>query len=900
MTTARRLAVVALLVGLPAVTPAQVKYPPRPDRVQLDLRYRIPSERAARVKEFRELEAGLARLGFERTRVPDDETDFIDPLAERFSGTIPSKNVLAVLDDPRIKSIQFRPTEFKLPDDPAARVGVRVGIPSGFPPVEQRLLHGQVVAHLGRLGFRQADGYDHAGYTLLRGDFPVGNLSRLLKDVRQEPAGWFASDTPASELPVPLRTVLPVRWVEVLTTGELTPFAPPALPANRAAFAPAVRTVLADAAAAARPLRVEVVYDRPRESAELEALRSRLLSAYVRSVVNPATMATEPVPATLEGAAGNVLTIDFPAAADVERFAVEPGVVFVRLPRPAVTTVGSADGPSPTAAQVLGATRLDQLHAKGYRGQGVRVVVIAPEFIGLVDGKLAAGDKEPVPVIDLTAEFSRDFSPAPANQRLVGGTAAARAVRLAAPDAKLVLVRVDPAAYFQVLAVARLVRGDVNYSEAMQSRLAELSARTADLKRRNLEAIEEFRLADADTSGTDRARGRLLRARTALDQVQAQEQQDAVAIARALALQTASKSLAGADVVVNTLVWEGGFPNDGLSELSRVLDAEFAGEAAVAPRTRSATRPKPPRRPLWVQAASPSAGSVWAGPSLDLDENAALEFADPGKPRPAGEWTRELNFLGLRAADGTLNRDLPAGAVVRLTAQWRETHDATAYGSEESIFPLTIRVFRQLDPEGKVRASDELREVARTVGGPYRLLAAPGYGVYEQVIEVPIAEAGRYAVRIDGREVYDVRLPALRRRIEITPRVAAEWAGATPPAGRPVWVSYADRNVGVGVPGDAKSAITVAASERPFGDVPAGLTGAGPGLPLLTKPDLVANGSFGGGPAGSGVAAGFVGGLLAALVESGAPPERVMAATSLRPGGPAVVSEGWLKVLPKR
>ena len=41
---------------------------------------------------------------------------------------------------------------------------------------------------------------------------------------------------------------------------------------------------------------------------------------------------------------------------------------------------------------------------------------------------------------------------------------------------------------------------------------------------------------------------------------------------------------------------------------------------------------------------------------------------------------------------------------MRLTVQWRETHDPTAYGGQDAIFPLTLRVFRQLDPEGKVRA----------------------------------------------------------------------------------------------------------------------------------------------------------------------------------------------------
>ena len=65
----------------------------------------------------------------------------------------------------------------------------------------------------------------------------------------------------------------------------------------------------------------------------------------------------------------------------------------------------------------------------------------------------------------------------------------------------------------------------------------------------------------------------------------------------------ALKTLNGAHVVVNTLVWETGYRLDGLSEVSRVIDQTFAGEVEPAPLTRSATRPRFAPRPVWVQAA---------------------------------------------------------------------------------------------------------------------------------------------------------------------------------------------------------------------------------------------------------------------------------------------------------
>ncbi|MBX9584160.1 MAG: hypothetical protein K2X87_28000, partial [Gemmataceae bacterium] len=481
------------------------------------------------------------------------------------------------------------------------------------------------------------------------------------------------------------------------------------------------------------------------------------------------------------------------------------------------------------------------------------------------------------------------------------GTAVARAARLAAPDAQLVLVRVAPDAFSQAYAVARFVTGDASYTEAMQSRLADLSARGEELQRRITAAVVERTRALEDASDEPKAVERRIQAQRALDALAAEEREQDERVRRALALQNSTRALAGADVVVNTLVWEPGFAHDGLSELSQLLDTSFASDAVSGPRTRSATRPPATPRPVWVQATSPLVGSVWTGSFLDANTDRAMEFAPPAAPLPADEWARDLNFLGTRAADGTVSRTLPAGARVRLVVQWRETHDPFGYGGAESIFPLTLRAFRQLDPEGKARASDELTELARSVGGPYRLWADPSYGVYEQILEFTVPEDGRYAVRVDGHEVYDPRLPALRRRIEIVPRLTAEFDGAGAEKGRPVWVSYSTKNAGVGIPGDSKAAIDVSASDKPFGDVPAGLTGAGPGVVLLAKPDLVANGLIAGEAAGgSGVAAGFAGGVLAGLIGSGAPPGDVIRATGLRTGGPAVIPEGWLRVVPPK
>ena len=73
------------------------------------------------------------------------------------------------------------------------------------------------------------------------------------------------------------------------------------------------------------------------------------------------------------------------------------------------------------------------------------------------------------------------------------------------------------------------------------------------------------------------------------------------------------------------------------------------------------------------------------------------------------------------------------------------------------------------------RATDELEEVARSVGNGYRLERSATAGIYEQVLEFTVPADGRYALRVEGGLAYDPVLPALQRNFEIAPQVFVEF-----------------------------------------------------------------------------------------------------------------------------
>src|SRR5262245_17635143 len=109
------IATIALTLAAPPA-PAQVTYPPRVDKLDIQIRYRIRADRDERVRQFRILDDHLKRLGFVHAPREDADLEILDPTAEYFRGTIPSANVFAVLNDPRVRTILFAPAGYTAPD----------------------------------------------------------------------------------------------------------------------------------------------------------------------------------------------------------------------------------------------------------------------------------------------------------------------------------------------------------------------------------------------------------------------------------------------------------------------------------------------------------------------------------------------------------------------------------------------------------------------------------------------------------------------------------------------------------------------------------------------------------------------------------------------------------------
>ncbi len=825
----------ALLLGLtPSVAAAQVAYPPRPDALDAQVRYRIRGDRDSRVVQFRALQEFLKGKGFQAAPREDDDLAIFDPTAELTRGTVSGKAAFGLTDDSRIATVLLTPPGATF-DDPAKPVQVRLTLAKGLGPAEQRLLHNQLSGHLGRLGFHEAVGYDPAGYTLLRGAVPAGNLSSLLKDVRRQPTGWFLPATAPADLPPPLSGVMPVRVVEVLP--DLPADAVPLPPSSDAPakLTPAVDAVLADMVRANQPLRAEAVLDFPPEVGWPD-LRSRL------RVLDGITV---------EGLVGSVVSVRANKPADLVALAALPEVRSLRLPPVATDAVGASALPVGLATD----SGLTELHARGYLGAGLKVVVIGSGF-------------DPAPRLDLTGELDPNLYPLAATAGRA--TAALAAVKAAAPAADVISVRVDPAALHQLMTVATAAAGTPLFSEAMQTRAADLKRRGEDLQSRRARATEAYRLAFTSLGDDPTAADRRKAAQAEFEKLTAEEAALRQAVARFTDLKAGLDALRGTAVVVNTLVWDAGYPQDGLSALSRLLEAKYTPK----PEPSALARLKRPPAPVWVQAASPSAGSVWAGPFLDFDGNGVLDFAPADTKLPAGRWTHGLNFLGTDAGD-----TLPAGTTVRLVCQWREPINPAGTPAPEPAVPFTVRLLRQFDPAGKTLASDEFVEVARSAGPPVRLLKTAGGAAFEQTLEVTLPAEGVYAVTLDARPYLDPLL-AQRRDGEVYPRLVLTGDAKT----RPVFKTFVAPAAGVGVPGDSPAALTVG--------LPGGtLSGTGPGTALRGKPEvLVAAGS-------SGEAAGFVGGTVASLLSARVRLPDLLRAMEVPAGQPLRLPSEWLATL---
>ena len=319
------------------------------------------------------------------------------------------------------------------------------------------------------------------------------------------------------------------------------------------------------------------------------------------------------------------------------------------------------------------------------------------------------------------------------------------------------------------------------------------------------------------------------------------------------------------------------------------------------------------RRMLWFQAAGNTRGQSWTGVFRDENRNGILEFADLKTPFKKGRWSHEINFLGWQPYEAGQLPELPAGARVRLSLQWREPHDPRYYlaaGEEDKylnpLANMNVKALRQRDPQLKTLPADIFDLVARSVGLPVRLTHQKTYSIYEQNVEFTVPKPGRYAVQVDRpllqrwvlrNEALDDRpsfvllrdlvstglkpvgepaLPLLQKTWEAKVRLFVDVIDPkTRPLGRVVLMDHYTDEGSMGVPADSRGVITVGAATYEAKSFAASAMGPPAFLDLAgDQPDLWAFGDLKLVPEGSrsaygtSLAAPFAAGWAASLLSA--------------------------------
>ncbi len=918
MTTCRRcllaLTVVAMVV---AESPTQVRWPDPPAEYDVTLRFLLRSPLPAWYDHFDRMVADLKRLGFQRTVLPEDGIE--DPNNDRLEGIVSSRQSRRLLSQPLVQTVLLKPRGF-LPT-PGQPIKVRLELASGLPRESQKNLHRQVVERLASLGFKEGLGYHHEGFTSILGFIDSDRLPELLQDLRRVPNGWLVPDTPISTLPQPFRGRVPIRVIEVLP--EPSDVAPPKAPPAPTEFPPESKhlekvepqllAISGPQANDERALRVEVIFDRapPPDDVSWE----KVLRATGASV-------------KIEGLVGNVATVSVRAHQATE-LARPNAVVAVRLPRSgeAPRTASPADDRDPWEI-----SRLKAFHERGWQGQGIKIAVLAADFRGY---EKFLGNRLPskTRLVDLTIARNSNLEPdpSPESDSPGRGTLMALTVAAAAPKADIVLVRVDPAAPYQILMVARLINEHSVLPRVLEDRFDELERERTELDLLRAKTLEQRRRAQAQMvldigdSRVPEQRKRFVESEEKMKQademlaeIERKQSELRERTDRYLQFRESLQELRGTRVVVNPFVWESGWPVDASSGLSRYLDEKFVGDPGKASATRIRSLHQNVGT-IWVNSAGDARGQSWAGQFRDVDGNGVMEFAPATRPLPAGRWTSELNFLSWRPNDGAPAVPIPAGTKLRVSLQWREPHASGFLNAwddpfREPISRLQLLILRQRDPSGTKLGSDEMELVARSVGRPVRLHLGKNSGTYEIETELVVPSEGNYAVRVEGQMALSVR-PAGDSEgergvaVEIRPRLFVELTDPEARTqGRVVFADFADSdNVlpaeqpspghggGIGMPADSDRILTVAAEDS-FSS-----RGAGPGRLLALKPDvlgpamvplgddLVARGSWG--------AAAFNAGLVACILDTQAvpTPRVLLQRLSLTAGSRLAIPESWLK-----
>ncbi len=867
---------------------AEPAAPPLPETYDVQISYRINAFRNERLMQYAEMMRYLQKLGFQRDPQDVSETEAEEAAHTRLKGSIPGRNAHNLLNDRHIRSIQLIPHGAKFPEDKAARVRVEIELYNGLTPEEQYRLSRQTFEVLAGLSFFEAVGYDTRGYTRLVGSIPFNNVETLLTDLRQQPAG--------QKQPGPFRNVWAVR-ASIVSPDMPVPAArprPPQIPAGQEKLSPDLREVLADAAVAAKPMRLEVILASVPDAEDKGFFR--LLRVAAPGMI-------------VEGRLGPLLTV-MVAPAQAPALAALPAVTGVRLPRLPQPFRPAAAAEQTRWQPLLDASGAARLMALGCNGRGTRLAVVDSDFRGWKEavGKGLPADTR---LVDWTAQHNADLLPDlfPRGDGPGAGTRRALTIARLAPAINLTLIRIDPASPYMLEEVARAINGDEVPSLNLENRLAEIQTDRDALDKRRDQLAEERREIINTFPAPDELQQRLLKQAEeknltpeqvekldAFQQLPQRERtyvlyrvrqriydREALAFQQRLARYFQERqnipSLRGIRVVASALSWHDGFPVDGSSELSRYFDD------------------RPFHAALWFQAAGDTRGQSWSGLFRDADGNGVMEFADPRQLLPPDLWTPELNFLSWQTPKGRTVGDLPAGARLRLSLQWREAHDPLYAQTGEDPYRLPLarnmRIFllRQLDPTGKRQPADDMEIVAQSVDAGMRLSAAPNSAIYEITLDVQIKQAGRYAVRIGGiapESIYppgDPTLPFMRKRSEMFVRLFVTPLDAS---GRAIFYDYATAAGSLGMPADAHTAITVGAADSENKRQPYSAGGTPFGLDLLPKPDVL---SYDRGE-GTAESAAFAAGLAALVPFAGHTPTAYLQNLHIPPGGVLRLPEG--------
>ena len=616
---------------------AQVKLPKPPDRFDVEFRYRISGGRNDRIIQFTQMMKDLKKLEFKQTVNDESDLDIFDPKAERMIGVIPSATARDLLVEPHIQTILLVPTDFKRPADEKERVKVLLELSDGFTLDRQRLYGLQIKQVLANFSFQEAVAYDHRGYTVLRGAMPWVKVPFLLRDLRGQPAGWFLPLTHEDDRPDLLKSRLPIRLIEVLPEDGA------AAPVMGQTPLPPVPPDQAPHGKLSAELRRRLEIGKDGGPLRLEATLSFALSETDQSwkelirQANPTT--------TVEGLLGQVVTLTATGGEQVQALARLPFVVSIRLPRAATMPAPPAplapkeepkkEEPKKVQRQeiflaqaiekldVLQATGLARLHAQGKRGTGLRVAIIDTDFTGF---EKYVGKELPSSThyVDLTAERNMEIQPEPSLVPMGSmghGTHCALAVRSAAPDADIALVRVAADAPHEVVAAFRYTLGDFFQPLSFRARRDELNADAAAVRGERNQANAAYRKAFDDFTDDDEARQSKQAAKAAIALVEKKEKDLTARANRLLKLERELQTLGGTTVILNTVGWNSGQPLDATSSISRYLD----GTMSVGRPNPLLNAAKQPRPSLWFQPAGDTRGQSWFGRTRSKHRDRQLE-----------------------------------------------------------------------------------------------------------------------------------------------------------------------------------------------------------------------------------------------------------------------------------